>query len=122
MAAEGPALLWSAMDMDPREDGDYVYVPTQLYPTLSHVHAEQNLPPLALHRLHQMCATEHSNATVGNIYIGNCVEPMDWAGENVGYIIDASDGRSNVRRCHRSKPPSPSFPHGGPSLSTWGTT
>ena len=102
-AMAAPALLWSATDMDPREDGDYTYVPTQLYPTqpehgpLSHVHAPQNLPPLALRRLRQMSATEHVNATVGNIYIGNCVEPMDWAGEHVGYIIDASDGRSNVR-------------------------
>ena len=80
--------------MDPREDGDYTYVPTQLYPTQPEhgPHAPQNLPPLAFGRLRQMSATEHVNATVGNIYIGNCVEPMDWAGEHVGYIIDASDG------------------------------
>ena len=93
-AEEQPALLWSATDMDPREDGDYTYVPTQLYPAQPEhgPHAPQNLPPLAFGRLRQMSATEHVNATVGNIYIGNCVEPMDWAGEHVGYIIDASDG------------------------------
>ena len=91
----GPALLWSAEDMDPPADGDCTYVPTQLYPTQS-THCRQSLTPLALRRWRLMSATEHINATVGNIYIGNCVEPMEWAGEHAGYVIDASHGRSNV--------------------------
>ena len=91
----GPALLWSAEDMDPPADGDCTYVPTQLYPTQS-TRCPQSLTPLASQRWRLMSATEHINATVGNIYIGNCVEPLEWAGEHVGYVIDASHGRSNV--------------------------
>ena len=112
----GPALLWSAEDMDRPADADLTYVPTQLYPTQS-THCSQSLTPLALHRWRLMSATEHANATVGNIYIGNCVEPMEWAGEHVGYVIDASDGRSNVEKTlPQGVPPPPGgvppFPRG----------
>ena len=91
----GPAELWSAEDMDRVAAGDCTYVPTQLYPTQP-THCPQSLSLLALRRLRLMSATEHNNTTLGKIYIGNCVEPMQWAGEHVGYVIDASDGRSNV--------------------------
>ena len=91
----GPALLWSAEDMDPVADSDVVYVPTQLYPAQP-AHCPQSLSPLAKRRWRLMAATRHSNATVGKIYIGDAREPLEWAGDNVGYVIDASDGRSNV--------------------------
>ena len=91
----GPAQLWSAEDMDRVAAGDCTYVPTQLYPTQC-TDSPQSLSLLALRRLRLMSATEHSNTTLGKIYIGNCVEPMQWAGEHVGFVIDASDGRSNV--------------------------
>ena len=39
-----------------------------------------------MHRLQLMSATESTNATVGKIYIGNCVEPLNWAGRHVGFI------------------------------------
>ena len=81
--------------MDRVAAGDCTYVPTQLYPT-QRTDSPQSLSLLALRRLRLMSATEHSNTTLGKIYIGNCVEPMQWAGEHVGYVIDASDGRSNV--------------------------
>ena len=102
-----PALLWSAADMQPREDGNYEYVPTQVFEAVAEM---EKLPALARRRVQMMSATVHGNTTVGNIYIGNCVEPMDWAGENVGYIIDASNGTSNVRLSHTSGPPLESFP------------
>ena len=81
--------------MDQVAAGDCTYVPTQLYPT-QRTDSPQSLSLLALRRLRLMSATEHSNTTLGKIYIGNCVEAMQWAGEHVGYVIDASDGRSNV--------------------------
>ena len=71
----GPALLWSAEDMDPPADGDCTYVPTQLY--TESTWCRSSLTPLAQHRWRLMSAREHINATVGNIYIGNCVEPME---------------------------------------------
>ena len=89
------ALLWSAEDMDPVADSDLTYVPTQLYPAQP-VHCPQSLSPLAKRRWRLMAATVHNNATVGKIYIGDCREPLEWAGEHVEYVIDASDGRSNV--------------------------
>ena len=91
----GAAELWSAEDMEQVAAGDCTYVPTQLYPPRPD-DRPQSLSLRAWHRLRLMSATEHNNAKVGKIYIGNCVEPLQWAGEHVGYVIDASDGRSNV--------------------------
>ena len=104
----GPALLWSAEDMEGEAS---TYVPTQLYPYVP-THSPQSLSLLALRRLRLMSATEHSNTTLGKIYIGNCVEPMQWAGEHVGYVIDASDGRSNVMSLFKNLSPGV----GGPVL------
>lgn len=84
-----PALLWSAGDIEVREDSRYEYVPTQVFNPVPDL---QTLPALTRRRVQMMSATVHDNTTVGNIYVGNCVEPMDWAGGNVGYIIDASNG------------------------------
>ena len=50
----------------------------------------------AIRRLQLMSATEHYNTVVGKIYTGNCVEALEWAGERVGFIIDASNGTFNV--------------------------
>lgn len=91
-----PCLLWSASDMEPRADGRYRYVPTQLYPSLQQEDMPQHLPSLAIRRLRMMSAVDNTNDIVGSIYIGNCVEPMAWAGEHVGYIIDASNGIPDV--------------------------
>ena len=91
-----PALLWSPEDMQPREDGNYAYVPTQLFDSVQPEDVPASLPPLARRRLRMMSAIDNSNSELGNIYIGNCQEPMAWAGGHVGYIIDASHGRSNV--------------------------
>ena len=95
-----PALLWTAADMAEREDGRYEFIPTQVFPhqeiqgALSSVHWPS--PQLAQQRLRLMSATRYTNTTVGNTYIGNCVEPLDWAGGHVGYIIDTSNGTSNL--------------------------
>ena len=91
----GPAELWSAEDMEQVAAGDCTYVPTQLYPPPPDVWP-QSLSLRAWYRSRLMSATQHNNAELGKIYIGNCVEPLQWAGEHVGYVIDASDGRSNV--------------------------
>jgi hypothetical protein len=109
LAMAEPALLWTAADMREREDGRYEYIPTQVFDNplaLSSVHWQS--PPLARQRLQMMSATHHTNTTVGNIYVGNCVEPMHWAGEHVGYIIDTSHGTSNVRLYEPHFP----LPHG----------
>ena len=97
-----PALLWRASDMQGREDGRYEYVPTQLFQPGAVSGTEH---PLARRRVQLMSSTSHTNTVVGNVYVGNCVEPMDWAGGNVGYIIDASNGTSNVRLCHTLSTP-----------------
>jgi len=115
---EAPALLWTAADMDPREDGVYPYVPTQLHPPIAPDRMPHDLPRIALRRLRMMSATEHFNALVGNIYIGNCVEPMAWAGEHVGYIIDASHGTSDVECHHCLSLPRAAFPIGTLSSSS----
>ena len=74
----GPALLWSAEDMDPPHS-ECTYVPTQMY---KKEWKTRKLTPLALHRLQLMSATESTNATVGNIYIGNCMEPASTWGSS----------------------------------------
>ena len=78
--------------MTPRGDGMYQYVPTQLYDRVQEEDLPQDLPPLALHRLRMMSAVRNNNDAIGKIYIGNCVEPIEWAGDHVGYILDASHG------------------------------
>ena len=103
LAMAEPALLWCADDMRAREDGRYEYVPCPLFPPVAEAEMPQWLSPLARSRLRMMSATVHTNPTVGNIYIGDCRESMQWAGENVGYVIDASDGTSDPRLHH---PPS----------------
>ena len=83
--------------MEPRGDGMYTYVPTQLFPPIRNEALLRNMTPLAIRRLQPMSATEHNNNTVvGKIYIGNCVEALEWAGEHVGFIIDAGNGTFNI--------------------------
>ena len=103
LAMVEPALLWCADDMSPREDGRYEYVPCPLFPPVAEAQTPQWLSPLACARLQLMSATVHTNPTVGNIYIGDCRDPLHWAPGNVGYIIDASDRTSDPRLHH---PPS----------------
>lgn len=79
----------------PSKDGRYEYVPTQLFPPHDTAHA-LHLPPIARRRLAKMSSTVHGNEQVGSIYIGNCDEAMDWARDHVAYIIDASNGTSNI--------------------------
>ena len=38
----------------------------------------------------------HDNTEVGKLYIRNCREALKWAGEQVGYAIEASHGSVNV--------------------------
>ena len=109
-----PTLLWGAKDMRAREDGRYEYVPTQLCDPIAGGEVPQWLPPLARGRLQMMSATVHTNPAVGNIYVGNCVEAMDWAGGNVGYIIDVSGGTSIVRFYH----PAPLAPSHGSEIGS----
>ena len=90
--------------MEPRGDGRYRYVPTQLCPSIQQEDLPRHLPTLALRRLRMMSAVDNNNDTVGGIYIGNCIEPMDWAGEHVGYIIDASNGIPDVIYSDQSLP------------------
>ena len=108
-----PCLLWSGEDLGPG-DGNYAYVPTQLYPRIQREDEPHDLPELALRRLRMLSAVDHNNTMLGNIYISNCVEPMGWAGDHVGYIIDASNGRSKLISNHNSLLP---LPHGACPLS-----
>ena len=95
-AHHGARVALESGGHDAKRDGNYAYVPTQLFDSVQPEDVPASLPPLARRRLRMMSAIDNNNSELGNIYIGNCQEPMAWAGEHVGYIIDASHGRSNV--------------------------
>ena len=93
---DSPALLWSTEDMDPPPaDGRGTYYePTQMF---RRRHPSPSMSALAEHHWRLMAATAYSNVRVGNIYVGNCMEALDWAGHNMGYIIDCSHRRSSLK-------------------------
>ena len=72
--------------MEPRGDGMYTYVPTQLFPHIRNEALLRKMTALAIRRSQLMSATEHNDT----------VDALEWAGEHVGFIIDASNGTFNI--------------------------
>ena len=78
----------------PHNPEDLTYSPQQLlsYTTPQELEGDesQTWNPVALERAKELLSSECPNVEVGELYVGDCTEALDWAGDNVSIVIDAS--------------------------------